>query len=454
MKYVLFPILYLCLIPVYFMLRNETKPKKNIILGVTFPYEARQNAAVLAICEQFLRQLNLVVLILALLPVALLPVKRTSVFLTLCFIWIIAAVIVPYIPYVRCHKRLRAYKQQACPPAERKGETLVDLRLAALPKKVVSPLWFLPPLVMALVPILHTLAAAPRDVAFPWMLFGYGINLLMVLLFTGLYRLINRQRAEVVDENTALTAVLTRVRRYQWGRAWIAFSWLTGLFSLGFWLLIDSVTGILLLALGYVGILMIVCIRTEFAARRAQESLTAESGQGFFADDDCYWIYGLIYCNPNDKHLSVNNRVGMGMTFNFAHWAGKLILGISALLLLAMPLLGVWMIQLETTPITLTLNENELIATHTKELCRLERAEIRSAALLEALPDAVKLSGTGFDTFLQGKFRVEGYGVCELCLNPETPPFLLLETAEETWLLGVESEAETRAIYAELTGNQ
>ena len=49
---------------------------------------------------------------------------------------------------------------------------------------------------------------------------------------------------------------------------------------------------------------------------------------------------------------------------------------------------------------------------------------------------------------------MEGYGVCELCLNPETPPFLLLETAEETWLLGVESEAETRAIYAELTGNQ
>ena len=146
----------------------------------------------------------------------------------------------------------------------------------------------------------------------------------------------------------------------------------------------------------------------------------------------------------------MNNRVGMGMTFNFAHWAGKLILGISALLLLAMPLLGVWMIRLETTPITLTLNENELVATHTKELCRLERAEIRSAALLEALPDAVKLSGTGFDTFLQGKFRVEGYGVCELCLNPETPPFLLLETAEETWLLGAESTATAQAVYAEL----
>ena len=453
MKYFLLAVLYLCLIPVYFMLRNETKPKKNIILGVTLPFEARQDAAVQAICDQFLRQLNLVVLILALLPVALLPIKRTSVFLTVCLVWIIAAVIVRYIPYVQCHKRLRAYKQQACAPAERKGETLVDLRLAALPKKVVNPLWFLPPLVMALVPILHTLAAAPRDASFPWMLFGYGINFLMVLLFTGLYRLINRQRAEVVDENTALTAALTHVRRYQWGRAWIAFTWLTGLFSLGFWLLLDSSIGILLLSLGYVGILVIVCIRTEFAARRAQESLTAESGQGFFADDDCYWIYGLIYYNPNDKHLPINNRVGMGMTFNFAHWAGKLIFGISVLLLLAMPFFGVWMIRLETTPITLTLNENELVATHTKELCRLERAEIRSAALLEELPGVVKLSGTGFDTFLQGKFRVEGYGVCDLCLNPEAPPFLLLETAEKTWLLGTESEAEARAIYAELTEN-
>ena len=453
MKYFLLAVLYLCLIPIYFMLRNETKPKKNIILGVTLPFEARQDAAVQAICDQFLRQLNLVVLILALLPVALLPIKRISVFLTVCLVWIIAAVIVPYIPYVQCHKRLRAYKQQACAPVERKGETLVDLRLAALPKKTVSPLWFLPPLVMALVPILHTLATAPRDASFPWMLFGYGINFLMVLLFTGLYRLINRQRAEVVDENTALTAALTHVRRYQWGRAWIAFTWLTGLFSLGFWLLLDSSIGILLLSLGYVGILVIVCIRTEFAARRAQESLTAESGQGFFADDDCYWIYGLIYYNPNDKHLSVNNRVGMGMTFNFAHWAGKLILGISILLLLAMPFFGVWMIRLETTPITLTLNENELVATHMKELCRLERAEIRSAALLEELPDVVKLSGTGIDTFLQGKFRLEGYGVCELCLNPEAPPFLLLETAEKTWLLGTESEAEARAIYAELTEN-
>lgn len=38
MKYVLFPILYLCLVPIYFMLRNETKPKKK--------HHSRRNASI------------------------------------------------------------------------------------------------------------------------------------------------------------------------------------------------------------------------------------------------------------------------------------------------------------------------------------------------------------------------------------------------------------------------
>lgn len=452
MKYALLLMLYLCLIPIYFMLRNETKPKKNIILGVTLPYEARQDAAVRAVCQTFRRRLNLVVLILALLPLAFLPIARASVFMTCCFVWIIPAVFVPYIPYVQCHKRLRAYKLSACPPAGHTGETLVDLKLAALPKRTLSFWWFLPPLAMAFAPILYTLFAAPKDEAFPWMLMGYGINFLMTLLFAVLHRLINRQRAEVVDENAVLSAALTRVRRYQWGRAWVAFCWLTGLFSLGLWLLINSPTGLLLLALGYTGGLIAVCIRTEFAARRAQESLTAESGRGFFADEDRYWLWGLLYCNPNDRHLTVNNRVGIGMTFNFAHWAGKLILGVSVLILLALPFLGVWMMRLESTPITLTLSETELAAAHTSELCRLERAEIESVALLETLPDMVRLAGIGIDTFFQGKFRVEGYGVCELGLNPQAPPFLLIETAEGTWLLGAQNAEAAQAVYAELAG--
>ena len=449
MKYFILFILYLCIIPVYFVLRNETKPKKNIVLGVTLPYDARQDAAVQAICATFRRRLNLVTLGLVLLSLALLPIAYDSVFMTCSFVWIMFAVVLPYIPYIQGNKRLRAYKNATCPPAAAAGETLIELKLAALPKRQLHALWFLPPLIMALIPILHTLFM-PHDEAFLWMLLAYGMDFLITLLFAALYRLINRQRADVVDENSALTAALTRVRRYQWGRAWVAFSWLNGLFSLGLWLLIDIPTGILLLTLVYTAALIAVCIRTEFAARRAQESLTAETGQTLFADEDRYWLWGMFYCNPHDKHLTVNNRVGIGMTLNFAHWGGKLIFGISALLLLAMPLLGVWMMRLEFTPIAITLDEDTLTVVHTGVVCELERAQIESVALLETLPPLTKLAGTNLDSLYEGKFRAEGYGLCQICLNPQAPPYLLIQTAEEAWIFGAEHTGDLRAIYAAL----
>ena len=37
----------------YFMLRNETKFKKNIVLGVTFPYTARDDADVQELLAKF-----------------------------------------------------------------------------------------------------------------------------------------------------------------------------------------------------------------------------------------------------------------------------------------------------------------------------------------------------------------------------------------------------------------
>ena len=91
------------------------------------------------------------------------------------------------------------------PAAAAAGETLIELKLAALPKRQLHALWFLPPLIMALIPILHTLFM-PHDEAFLWMLLAYGMDFLITLLFAALYRLINRQRADVVDENSALTA--------------------------------------------------------------------------------------------------------------------------------------------------------------------------------------------------------------------------------------------------------
>ena len=55
-------ILWAVLLPIlpilYFMQKNECKPKKNIIVGVTLPYEAQGDAEVLALLERYGRELG------------------------------------------------------------------------------------------------------------------------------------------------------------------------------------------------------------------------------------------------------------------------------------------------------------------------------------------------------------------------------------------------------------
>jgi uncharacterized membrane protein len=51
-------------------------------------------------------------------------------------------------------------------------------------------------------------------------------------------------------------------------------------------------------------------------------------------DDDDNWILGMFYYNPNDTRLNVEKRFGYGGTVNIAHPAGKVIMIITALLLI------------------------------------------------------------------------------------------------------------------------
>jgi|SRR5579859_6068880 len=44
-------------------------------------------------------------------------------------------------------------------------------------------------------------------------------------------------------------------------------------------------------------------------------------------NEDSFWVAGVLYVNPNDPHLLVERRSGLGKTFNFAHPAAWWITG-------------------------------------------------------------------------------------------------------------------------------
>ena len=49
--------------------------------------------------------------------------------------------------------------------------------------------------------------------------------------------------------------------------------------------------------------------------------------------------------------------------------------------------------------------------------------------------------------FLGGNFASKDYGKLKVCLNPTVGPYVLVETADTTYLLGTNDEQQTVAIY-------
>ena len=182
-----------------------------------------------------------------------------------------------------------------------------------------------------------------------------------------------------------------------------------------------------------------------------QERLTADSGIDFYVDEDDKWLWGIFYYNPHDNRLIINNRVGMNTTINLAKRSGKIFMAATALILLALPLLGVWMDHLETTPVSLTVTDAAVIAIHTGNEYEIPLDTITQVEYIDALPSIRRVAGTGMDTVQKGNYKTP-WGSARVCLDPRTGPYLHIVTADSKhYLLGSSDKAETESVYAALT---
>jgi len=413
---------------VYFTMRNNTVCKKNLILSVTLPPEGQQDEEVLAYVADFRKRWFLTFLLLtaAILPAPFLP--WVSIVTTWSVVWLLAALFVVYWVYGKGYKGLKALKRRRGWTTGAPQQPPLELAPLKLPKPIKTG-WFVPPMILSILPVISVLADE-LDPAWELLLTINAITCLAVtagsLLFHGL---IFRQKPDMIDDNIDRTAALTRVRRYNWTKTWLLLAWLTGLYSIATW--ISQGRGFLAITLIYSAAILIVTLATEFAARRAQHRLT--SGNAPVVDEDDYWIWGQFYYNPNDKKAFVNERVGMGMSMNFATPGGKAMAVFTIVILVALlPLCG-WMIAEELTDVELTCTEETVTVHQIGTVYEVALEDVTEAELLEELPPSSRIWGTGMENLLKGSFSVKGYGTATFCLDPHDPPFLVLKTEETTY---------------------
>lgn len=432
------------LVPImYFMLKNECKPKKNIIVGVTLPYEAQQDETVLALLERYKKEMKITCWASLAAVVPGLFISDIGIAMTALMLWIVAICVVFFIPYIRCNRSLRQLKEER--GWRRTGEAphaVTDLKAAAEEMRWISPWWFLPPVIISLIPLFF-------DRTTWWM---WVIDAALVPVFYLCYRYLYRNRAEVVDEDSERTIALTRIRRYNWGKCWLFMAWQTGLFNVGLWLTLEHIWLCMEVILVYGFAACVAVIGIEFRVRRLQEKLTADSGQGYYVDDDEHWIWGILYYNPNDTRLMVNARIGINSTFNMARRSGQVIMGLVLAVLLACPLVGVWMIGMEHAPVELEVTETELVGSHYGGHWSVALADIAEAEVIEDLPRLTRVAGTGMETACTGQFSSSEWGRVTLCINPQAGPWLLVKDFNgKLFLFGASEEGAVEKIAASLT---
>ena len=425
---------------VYVSMKTNTVPKNNLILSVTLPPEARQDPEVLAYCAAYRKRLLRVCILLtaALLPALFLP--RLSVSSLWSLVWLPIAMIVIMRNYGKGYQGLRAIKHRRGWVIPTAGQVVTDLRPMKLPKRLKTG-WFVPPMILSVLPVLSCFL---DDWGSSWNLLlaiTAGSNLMVTAISLICYGLIFRQKKDLLDDDLELTEALTRLRRRNWTRMWLLTAWLSAGYSLAVWFCQGNMTAYTIWTAVYCILLTAAALVTEFAVRRAQQRLTQNRTRQPLVDEDDYWIWGQFYCNPHSTKFTINERVGMGMSINLAHPAGKAMMVFTVLVLLSLPVLGIWMVVEETTPVTAEITAQELIVrqngTYTVAL-----EDIESAALLEKLPPASRTWGTGLPNLLKGRFLVDGYGSCTLSLDPTNPPFLLLDTTEGTYIFGIDNTEE------------
>ena len=396
-----------------YIMTNNAKFKKNIAVGVTFMEEGKRDEEVISRLNRYKKQIKMItiVLLLALIPGVF--VSRFWILLTYYLVWTYVTMFIYAIPFYLCNKDLKAIKKRRG-WVQHSGEK-VEIDMENIPNfKEISPLLFIIPCIVSLLPLIW-------DRTFYVL---YITSAASVLVFWFSYRYFYRNRSERVNEERDLTRVLTQIRHYNWSKIWIAASWLTIPLSFSGLLFISHPALALTLIFLVTAVICVEAVGIEIKLRKMQEKLTKGSGVGAIVDEDDKWIGGMIYYNPNDSRLIVNERVGMNTTLNLARTSGKVITLFLLILILALPFTGPAMNVYYKQPIKIEITKDEVEASQGITNYRIKLSDIKDVELIDELSDdLIRVNGTSFDDLLKGDFR-DGNENLTLLLRPNSKPFI------------------------------
>lgn len=450
-------IMAVCFYPVlfilYFVMKNSSNYSDGLMFGCRLQYEYSKTTEIAEVQKSFAKQMNIFLLAAVVLPVTTFFIKHMSIQLTIWMAWLIVVIIFCNVPYIVAHEKVINLKREKGWSIESSNTIITDTKLPGR-IRTVKFTDFIIPVVVSAVSCVYAFINL-KNVIYG-AVYVYSISLSFVfatVMFLIAAYVIDRQQCKVISRNSDINMNYNRASKKLWRDLWIILSYINAVvtavicFSMK-----SSNNSVIMIMVSIIEIIVLVIVSLSVMKKKDNlyKSYAEYMEIDLQKDDDANWIGGMFYYNPNDKHVSVDKRVGIGTTVNMASGLGKFLSAFSILAILSLiPICG-FLIRDEFTPINLHVENNVLICSHTSEKYKLNVNKITEVKEIDKLPSLSRTNGTGMDTLLKGNFSSKDYGKCNVLLNPQNAKFIELKYDGKTYFLSSKDDKSTEEVYNEI----
>lgn len=455
---------------------------KGIFYGVRIPVGYEKNEKLKKLKREYRRNFNISFLAFIAVIAAAMAFIYYEFYIFVIIVAALLSLVVINVNYYIIHKKVRALKMAEGWKLESKNIVVVDTdfrkRDSANKRIVVSPWWFIIPVAIIIIDVVLTLikyptlpdkiathfnASGKADIwsdksyftAFLSIFFQVGLT----ALFYWAYKLMEKTKQALNGGRIHVIKSRSRRMRYLTSGFLVALAavvnivlFLTDLQMMELVQLNGLTFNISIIAM--IAMPLILVIMQIMDSKKDDDSqLGGESGEDGMVinrDDDKYYILGSLYYNKKDPALFVEKRVGIGMDFNYAKPAAKIIMG-----LLAAMVIGILVLiaqipgdlmdrKLDLSPTSITIHGNWGVT--------LNKSDIEKVQLEDKFPRVLeKTNGADIGNKFFGKHKLENSSNAILYVVDSRKPFIAIYVKDQRLLLiNFADENKTREVYNDI----
>lgn len=461
-----------CIFITFITLSSANKPKKNMFMAVTLPYDVLESDFIKEVQKEYKSMCNKVYLLMLLTAIpCVFPFwifKNTTVYIFYLMLWCMGFAYYGIIPFKLMNRKIKAEKAKNGWFVGEKKVVYCDTKTTLLKNSMpISNKYFLIPILIGIIPLILSIKNfSSENIAF---LIVAILNLGLVILLFYIAKVFNKNKLKTYSTDSEINFILNKTEKQMFSIYFLINAIVESLIVLVFYLALFEYIDLKFLNVIVVSTLLlssIVALGFIYIKKKINdldEELSSKNKDSeIIVDDDDYWIDGIYYYNPNDSSKMVSSRFGYSMTYNLAtkhgYFMGKKLdkIVLIGTLILILVLMGPS--EISNSSISFSKDSPNISISSFPYSYELDYKDIESIKLTnEPISFKIRTNGMATDTKCIGNFKSDKYGKCRVYLyfknKDDNPPYIVVKLKNSKFdylIYNTKDSQSTKEVYTTL----